>query len=203
MYYLLRYGLIIILVSFGPYLLAQDQIITKNGEILNARVIEEGRKDVTYFLYDDNTRKPVTRSSKEIKKISYQKLSPKTNTVILQHDSLSGGELLSEMIGHLISWGYPVESFSREDLVAATKYLHNQRITLSVFGNEAKFQSYFSVKDPGSQVDEKGELMYGKKKEDIEKLAYARNDAFKDLDKICRSYLNNRNADISYKESVE
>lgn len=206
----MKFILVIILLIFYLPALSQDEIITKNDETKQARIVREEKKIVFYYLVDDPEKSIHQLEKKEIKKIKYDTPMSAVNTIVITDDSLEGEELFSHIVSYLIESGYEMNTFDMEHSRVSVFTLPNLRLSAEIEDNQALFSGYIpEKKEPNiPSQSERNVIRLAPRNEKVpeeakypgEEIIDASSGQFKELDRICRNYLMYNKGSLDYKK---
>lgn len=193
-------SLLLFIVLLPVYGIAQDMIILKDKTTISARVVQEDKQSVTYVLENNSTRSVEQLEKSEIKKVKYEKVPRSVNVIIIQHDVINNEHLLNDLINHMIMSGYTIEEFNNDYYTVSTPWQNNKRVTAQIIENEAFFRCFYRDEDKSEypQSSSSSKITWGVKPKPGEKRGSQGGPSFKDLDELCRLYLNNGITTLRY-----
>ncbi len=201
------FGVTILLIFYFPAI-SQDEIITRDDETKQVRIVSEEKKIVSFYLVNDPEKSIQQLEKKEIKKIKYDTPLSVMNAVVITDDSLGGEDLFSHIVSYLIESGFEMNTFDMEHSTVSVFTSSNFRLSVEIDGNRALFSGYVpEKKDPTipSQSErnvirlvprdekEPGEIKYPG-----EEIINAADSQFKEIDRICRNYLMHNKGLLNY-----
>lgn len=189
---------------------AQDQIQTKDKQILEVRVIEEGKKETQYYNWNDPAKVVSKIPRKRVRKIHYEEPAQGTKVIVIQHDKLSGKGFFSDLTSYLLQSGYQLEKFDTDRLMVISGEKSGHRLSFQIDENNAYFSCYENTsadeeKSFSSGAENVIQLQSPDRPDDtLEGFPkYARmksgTRAFSAMDEICRKYLLHDKASLSYR----
>ena len=194
--------LLFLFILIPGWAYAQDLIEMKDNTTLNARVVLEDKEWVTYITKDENTRSVTRVSTKDVKKIKYEKIPKSVNMIEITHDSLENEYLLNDIMNHLIVSGYIIEEFDNKYYSVSTQYDQNDRLTVEITGNKAAFRCFHLDVEDEVYPHATAVVAWGKKPKPGEKTGAPGSIAFKKIDALSRSYLKEGNGELTYKTEI-
>jgi hypothetical protein len=175
-------------------------IILKDKTTISARVVQEDKQTVTFLVQKGETREVAQLDKSKVKKVKYEKIPKSVNVIIIQHEVISNEHLLNDLINHMIMSGYTIEDFNNDYFTVSTAWENNERITAQIIENEAFFRCFYREEDESEypQTSSSSKITWGVKPKPGEKRGSQGGPSFKDLNDLCRSYLNNGMTTLKY-----
>jgi hypothetical protein len=206
--FIMKFLTITILLFFQLPAFSQDEIITKDNETKQVRVVSEENKSVNFYFLNDPDKTIHRMEKKNIKKIKYDTPLSVMDAIVITDDSLNGEDLFSHVVSYLIESGYEMNTFDMEHSTVSVFTQANFRLSVEIDGNRALFSGFIpEKKDPSIPSQSERNVIRlvprdEKKPGDVKYPGEERIDAtdgtFKEMDRICRNYLMNNKGSLIY-----
>ncbi len=198
--------LLLLMVRFG---ISQDQILTKAGETLQVRVLQEEKKTVSCYDWNDPLKKIRHLDKKMIKKIRYEEPPHNTGSIAVRHDQLSGKNLYADVTAYLLQSGYELEKLDIDALKVITKKKANHRLVVKIDDHQALFSCYKEIQNSSEKSFSTGaenviRLQAPDKPEPQldefpgEEKVSVKDKSFGTMEKVCRNYLLNDKGTLEF-----